>query len=401
MHRFVFALTIVACGFSLRADDSPQFRGQGGLGISEKPLPVHWDATENIRWKAELPGRGLSCPVIAGGRVFVTACTGANQDRLHVLCFDARSGKKLWHRQLWGTGNTLCHEKTCMAAPTPVTDGKRVIALFATADVVCYDVDGNLLWYRSLTGDYQKIGNNVGMAASPILHGDLFLLCLENAGASFAAGIDKYTGKNRWKIDRPRGINWVTPLLIQDAGKDLLLLQGAEELTAHDPATGKKRWSLAGNKLSTIPSPTAGDGLVFLAGEKFLAIRPSTDKAPPEVVWQSTKLSGGYASPLYYKGLVYMLTAGGVLNCADGTTGKHLWSKRVEGKFAASPLAAGGKIYCVSEEGKTTILQAGTEGKILTTNALPETFLASPAAADGALYLRSDKHLYCIGEKAK
>src|SRR5262249_15898453 len=233
MHRSVFALTIMVCGFSLRAEDSPQFRGKGGLGISEKPLPVHWDATENIRWKAALPGRGLSCPVIANGRVFVTACTGANQDRLHVLCFDTKTGKELWHRQLWATGNTLCHEKTCMAAPTPVTDGKRIIALFATADLVCYDIDGNLLWYRSLTGDYPTIGNNVGMAASPILHGDLLLLCLENAGASFAAGIDKHTGKNRWKIDRPRGINWVTPLLIQNAGKDAVLFQGPGELSAH------------------------------------------------------------------------------------------------------------------------------------------------------------------------
>ena len=401
MKRFLIVMTIAACSFSLRAEDSPQFRGQGGLGISDKPLPVRWDAKENIRWKATLPGRGLSSPVVAGGRVFVTACSGVNQDRLHVLCFDGKTGKELWHRQLWATGNTLCHEKTCMAAPTPVTDGKRVIALFATADLVCYDADGNLLWYRSLTGDYQSIGNNVGMAASPVLHGDLFLLCLENAGASFAAGIDKHTGKNKWKIERPRGINWVTPLLIQDAGKDLVLFQGPEELSAHDPATGKKRWALTGKTLATIPSPTAGDGLVFVPGEKFLAIRPSTDKSAPEVVWQSAKLSGGYSSPLYYKGLVYMLTAGGVLNCADGTNGKHLWSQRVQGKFAASPLAADGKIYLVSEEGVTTVVQAGPTPKILTTNALPETFLATPAAADGALFLRSDKHLYCIGEKTK
>jgi len=401
MKRFLVAMTLAVLEFSTRADDSPQFRGQGGLGISEKPLPVRWSAKENILWNAALPGRGLSCPVIASGRVFVTACSGANQDRLHVLCFDARTGKQLWHRQLWATGNTLCHEKTCTAAPTPVTDGKRVIALFATADLVCYDRDGNLEWYRSLTGDYQTIGNNVGMAASPILHGDLFLLCLENAGASFAAGIDKYTGKNKWKIERPRGINWVTPLLIQDAGKDLVLFQGPEELSAHDPATGKKQWSLTDQKLAAIPSPIAGDGLVYLAGEKFLAIRPSTDKGSPEVVWKSNKLSGSYSSPLFYKGLVYMLTAGGVLNCADGSNGKHLWSQRVQGTFAASPLAADGKIYLVSEDGNTTIVQAGTEPKIITTNALSGTFLATPAAADGALYLRSDKHLYCIGDNRK
>src|SRR5579859_2394620 len=119
MNRFLFAMMIAVFAVSLRAADSPQFRGQGGLGISDKPLPVRWSATENIRWKAALPGRGLSCPVIAGRRVFVTACTGTSQDRLHVLCFDTKTGKELWHRQIWSTGNTLCHEKTCMAAPTP------------------------------------------------------------------------------------------------------------------------------------------------------------------------------------------------------------------------------------------------------------------------------------------
>jgi outer membrane protein assembly factor BamB len=401
MKQATVALTFVAMAWLARAEDSPQFRGPAGRGVSkEAGLPVQWSAKENVRWKASLPGRGLSCPVVVGDRVLVTACSGVNQDRLHVLCFAAGTGKQLWQRQLWATGTTVCHPKTCMAAPTPVSDGKHIYALFATADLVCYDLDGNLQWYRSLTGDYPTIGNNVGMAASPILWHDLLVVCLENVGASFAAGIDKRTGRNRWKIDRPRGINWATPHLIANQGRPEVLFQTGNELSAHDPATGKLRWSLAGS-FATMPSPTWGDGLVFAPGGKFQALRPGSGGAvgahKPQVVWQSTKLPGGYASPLYYKGLVYMLTARGVLNCADGATGKHLWSRRIEGSFAASPLAADDKVYCVSEEGATTVLQAGADPRVLAVNSLPETFLATPAAASGALFLRSDKHLYCLG----
>src|SRR2546428_749632 len=161
-----FSLFLVPFSFALAAD-WPQWRGPGGGGgAEEKGLPVPWSATENVRWKGELPGRGLSAPVIAAGRVYVTAATGHDQDRLHVLCFDEATGRKLWERQFWATGTTLCHPKTNMAAPTPATDGKHVYALFATQDLACLDADGNLLWFRSLTGDYPTVGNNVGMASS-------------------------------------------------------------------------------------------------------------------------------------------------------------------------------------------------------------------------------------------
>ncbi len=312
------------------------------------------------------------------------------------MCFESATGKQLWHRQLWATGNTLCHHKTCMAAPTPVSDGKVVIALFATADLVCYDNDGNLLWYRSLVGDYPTVGNNVGMAASPLLWNDLLLLCMENAGESFAAGIDKNTGQNRWKIARPRGINWVTPLLLPDAGRDLVLFMSPQGLTAHEPASGKKVWSLTGRPLSNIPPPVFGDGLIYAPGSNFLALRPGTSTAKPQVVWQSNKVPSGYSAPLYSRGLVSALTAQGVLNCADGATGRPLWSRRLEGTYSASPLAADGKIYLINEEGVTTLFQAGTETQILAVNSLPDTFLANPVAAGNALYFRSDKYLYCI-----
>src|SRR2546421_196184 len=189
--RFSIAAMAILCATTItRGDDATQFRGTGGLGLShEKNLPVKWSKIEGLRWKAELPGKGLSNPVIAGGRVYVTATAAYQQKREVVLCFDVNTGKKLWERQVYSTGTTLCHPKTNMAAPTPITDGERVYALFATGDLVCYDKDGDLIWYRSLVGDYPTIGNNVGMAASPTMWNDLLIVPMENIGESFAAWI--------------------------------------------------------------------------------------------------------------------------------------------------------------------------------------------------------------------
>jgi outer membrane protein assembly factor BamB len=401
--------------FSLIAADWAQFRGPGGTGVSaDTGLATHWGPAENIRWKAELPGRGLSSPIVAGGRVYVTACSGYQERRLHLLCFDAATGAKQWERQLQATGNTLCHPKTCMAAPTPASDGARVYALFATGDLACFDRDGNLLWYRSLVSDYRDITNQVGLAASPVLWKDLLLVPMENVGESFAAGLDKLTGQNRWKVERPRDINWPTPLLLESAGRTQVLFQAPQELAAYEPATGRKLWSYSGEGMTAVPSLVAAEGLIILSGGVSLrppepsltSVEERADKkqsdARPQVVWNSLKLRPAYSSPLYYEGLLYAVNNSGILlNCADVRTGRVIWQQRVKGPFSASPVAADNKIYLVNEDGLTTVLRPGSSPKILSTNPLGEPMLASPAIADGAIYLRSDRHLYCIGERMK
>lgn len=407
MKQAAIILIVAGClaGPAL-AGDWTQFRGPEGSAASEEAnLPVRWSQTENLRWKVDLPGRGLSSPVIAGGRVYVTACSGVEQTRLHVLCLDLVTGKKRWERQFWATGNTLCHPKTCMAAPTPATDGQRVYALFATADLACLDADGNLVWYRSLAGDYPTIGNNVGMAASPILWKDLLLLPMENTGESFVAGIDKLTGKNRWKNDRARDINWATPQLFQHDGKTEVLFQSSKELTACDPETGARIWSYSSGGLGNVPTPLVAHGLVLapLSQGGLLALRPEADKPSPRVVWQEKKLNSGYTTSLAYKDRVYTINGAGVLVCADLATGKVLWQQRLKGDapYSASPVAGADKLYLVNDAGTTTVVQAGAEPKVLGANALGETILATPTLADGAIFLRSDQHLYCIAEQRK
>lgn len=383
--------------FSVPAADWPQFRGPNGAAVSDETgLPLKWSASDGLRWKVELPGRGLSSPVIAGGRLYLTACTGYKQDRLHVLCFDATSGKKLWERQLTATGGTQCHPKTTMAAPTPATDGQRVFALFATGDLAAFDKDGGLLWYRSLVSDYPTIGNNVGMAASPVLWRDVLLVPMENIGESFLAGLDAATGRNVWRAERGRDINWVTPCLFTRNGQTEVLLQSRENLTAYDARTGARRWTYQGEGLSTIPSTVTAGGLVLVPGGDLTALRPQ-DSGTPDVVWKATKLRPATGTPLVYRDRVYSLGGAGVLNCADLKDGKVLWQQRLKGPFSASPIAADGKVYVVSEEGVASVVQLGDEPKVLATNTMGETILATPAISGGAIYLRSDRYLYCVG----
>jgi outer membrane protein assembly factor BamB len=283
--------------------------------------------------------------------------------------------------------------------------------LFATGDLACLDRDGNLLWYRSLVSDYRDITNQVGLAASPILWKDLLIVPMENVGESFAAGLDKLTGQNRWKVERPRDINWPTPLLLGRAGRIEVLFQAPQELAAYDPANGRKLWTYSGPGMSAVPSLVAADGLVVLSGG--VALRPpqpslnpakqpaegKSSKAEPYVVWKSLKLRPAYASPLYYQGLLYAINNSSILlNCADVHTGRVIWQQRVKGPFSASPVAADNKIYLVNEDGLTTVLRPGKPPQMLSTNDLGEPMLATPAIAEGAIYLRSDRHLYCICE---
>lgn len=394
-------ILVVLLGGSLLAADWPAFRGGAdGRGIStETGLPTEWSKDSGLRWKVALPGRGLSNPVIAGGKVYVTSCSAYREKRLHVLCFDEKTGKKLWERQFVATGNTACHPVTNMAAPTPVTDGKSVYALFASGDLVALDAEGTLLWYRSLVGDYPEVTNQVGMASSPILVDDVLLLPMDNIGDSFFAGVDAKTGKNLWRNKRGQRLNWATPVTFKVGDKTAVLFQGGSPASAVDVKTGKEIWSYAASDLSTIPSSVFADGVLFLTsgGGDVLAVKPSAD-GKNEELFRARNVTAGYPSPVAYKGKLYGLTKVAV-TCYDMEGKKELWKQRVEGSFSGSPVIADGKLYAVNEKGRTFVLDISSESaKVIARNDQDDTIQATPAVANGAIFLRSDKWLYCVGK---
>jgi outer membrane protein assembly factor BamB len=402
MNKHTGALLLTLALACTAGADWRQFRGTTPAGVAVgEAVPRRFGPGENIAWKADLPGRGVSGPVVVAGRVFVTASDGVRPDRLHVLAFDARTGRKLWQRNFWGTGPTSSHPKTAMAAPTPASDGKRLVALFATNDLACFDLDGNLLWLRSLHGENPGATDGRGLASSPVIAGSTVVLHVENQNVSFAAGIDLETGADRWKVDRPREACWTSPILLpgKKPGEELVLLQGATRLTACEPHTGRAVWTVEQISDPIASSALAGD-VLLVPGEKALTAYKLQPGQPPKRLWESLKLKpSSMASPVVLGGRVYSVR-GSVLVDGDVKTGKLLGKLRLAGAFTASPVAAGGLLYCFNEAGTAYVIQPDdTDGKILARCDLKDIILATPALAGGALYVRSDKHLWKIARR--
>ncbi|REK06010.1 MAG: pyrrolo-quinoline quinone [Planctomycetota bacterium] len=386
----------VACGA-----DWTQFRGPNSNSATRgQAPPLDWsDAeNENIAWKVELPGRGPASPIVVGDRVIVTCSSGVKQDRLHVLCFEADSGERLWERQFWATGRTLSHPSSANAAPTPASDGELIFAFFSSNDLACLDLDGNLRWFRGLAHDFPQAGNDVGMSSSPVVIGDTLVAQVENQGDSFATGIDKNTGQTRWRVPRPRKSCWTSPVVMRgQGGEDLVLLQSPTKLTAHDPETGEEVWAYE-TECDSISSPAAVDGSVYVASKGITALEP-TGSRQPEVEWNAQNLQPGAASVVVADDQLFIINRAGVLSCAGTKDGKVQWRVRLDGEFWGTPALVGDRLYCVSQKGSAQVVDVGEgdqSGKIIGRGQFDGAIQASPAAVDGALYVRSDGHLWKV-----
>jgi outer membrane protein assembly factor BamB len=388
-------LTLAALASTALADWR-QFRGDATTAVAPDTALSGDPTKPEIAWTADLPGRGLSSPIIIGDQVIVTASSGYRQDRLHVLSFDAADGRLQWERQFWATGRTVSHPKTCNAAPSPASDGERIFAFYSSNDLACLDLEGNLLWYRGLTFDYPNASNSLGMSSSLVTADGTVIAMVENDSESFTTGLNAATGEDRWHIERPRAANWTSPALWTAGGSTLVLLQSSKGVSAVDPQSGRIVWEYK-DGASTIPSLVAVDGLAFVPSHGITAIRPgATTPEVAEIVWQEGSLSPGTASPLVHDGSVFVLSNPNVLTRASAADGKSQWKQRLTGNFSGSPVIAGKLLYAFNEDGTGHVVDIANKGETISTIELGETVLSTPAVAGGALYIRSDGHLWKI-----
>lgn len=398
MRRPIYMpLLLAAIAISLGADWR-QFRGTENRSVGETSVPVQLDSEQCVAWKSPLPGTGPSSPIVVNDRVFVTAASGPKQDRLHVLAFSAASGQKLWERQLWATGHSVCNPYGGVATPTPASDGRRVFAFFSSNDLACFDLDGNLLWLRGLAYESPATRNDVGMASSPLVVGDTVIVQMECQGASFATGIDVATGETRWRLPRESVATWTSPTRFRPEGSatELVLLQSRSCLTAHEPQTGKEVWRFDAD-CSTISSPTAvGSTLYVPANGGIVALGFDSKQPIPKTLWEDPRLRIENVSPVIHEGRLYAIRSG-ILVCADASSGKTLWQLRLKGTIWATPVIAAGHLYAVNHDGLVQVVRIGDEGRLVGTRPIDKKILASPAIADGAIYFRSNEHLWKIG----
>jgi outer membrane protein assembly factor BamB len=416
----------------------PQWRGPEGQGISsDKGVPTAWSATENIKWKTEISGRGHSSPIIWGKHIFLTSSiegpvvpgakavkhmigdkefkhpewVGSDRNQtLKVVCLDGDSGKILWERTAYdGTVFDHRHRRNTYASPTPITDGRLVYAYFGSEGLYAYDFKGNLVWKVTL-GGVPTMG--MGTGTSPVLYENLLIVqCDHDLGeTSFIVALDKTTGKQVWKVARKVQSSWTTPVILRHAGRMELVTSGNEWIISYDPATGKELWRCKGLQSHAIHTPMIGHGMVIISSgypaKRTIAIKLGgsgdlTDT--PNIAWKYEKGTAYVASPILYGDYVYLISDKGLLTCLDVKTGEVKYEGGrvpVPASFMSSPVAFDGKILISSEDGDTFVVKAGPAHEILRTNSLGEPIYTSPAIASGKLFIRGEKHLYCISQEA-
>ena len=399
----LLALALAALPFPLAAADWPQFRGPDSTATaSDAVIP----AQPKIDWSAPLPGRGLASPIIIGKRVFVTCSSGPKQERLHVICFDFDDGTKVWERQLKATGRTMSHPKTAIASCTPCSDGKRVFALWSSNDLAAFDLDGNLLWLRGLTVDYPNASNSIGMASSPLVIGETLVTVIENDSESYSLGIDVKTGRNLWKLDRPKAANWSSPVPWRADAKSsaIVVLQSSKGLTGVDPASGSVLWDYA-EGASTSSSSVVAQGVIFSPSNGMTALAPQANGSAPEQLWRSKQINPATISPVVLDGRLFAINSAGVITAVDIQSGDTKWKLRATGSFSGSPVGAGGRLVAVNEKGLVQIVDiTAPEGAAIAQLQLPlkegskEMILSTPALSGRHIFIRTDSALWRLGE---
>ncbi len=388
-------LTILLTSSPSAQADWLQFRGPNGNGYIDGANPPTALSQDSIAWSAELPGRGLASPIIVGDNVIVTCASGPEQRQLHIYSFDQKTGVLRWHRQFWATGRTMTQSKTCVAAPSPASDGKHVYALFSSNDLYCFSLDGDLLWMRSLTLDYPNASNSLGLASSPIVAGERLIVQIENDSDSFAAGLNLESGVNEWKIARPKAANWTSPVALKAGNQVIVALQSSKGVLGVLPATGSEIWNFT-KGAATIPSGAAAGDQLYIPSNGLTAIQTSKlTGEDPKKLWNEGQQRPGTASPLIVGDKIFVINGAGVLTCANRNSGERLWRLRLKGPFSGSPVSSGNNLFIFNEQGLGQCVEIGaSEGKVISEIDLKETVLGTAALSGQAIYVRSDGHLW-------
>ena len=397
------ALLSVGTASTMLQADWPQFRGPQASSVNRNAvLPVEFagEDNKNIAWKIDMPGRGVGGPILIGDQVIATSSAGVDQRRIYVTSVSQKDGKVLWQQEMVARGRPFCHPTSANAAPTPASDGKRIFAFFSSNDLVCYDLDGALLWYRALAIDYPKAGNDVGMSSSPIVADGVVMVQVECQGDSFVAGIDAETGKILWKNDRLREANWASPTVAKlPSGESIFVVQSMKTLEGLSPKTGQQLWT-HDLRCSTIPSTAVADGKLFVPAKGMTTFALGSPDQAPAKLWDNSKLSSSTSSPLVSEEKIYCVNRS-ILIRANGATGEIEWQLRLPeaGSIWSSPVLGKTHLYLFTEDGHCFVVDVtGTEGVIAATNALGDGVLGSPALSDNSLFVRSANSLWKIAK---
>jgi outer membrane protein assembly factor BamB len=352
--------------------------------------------------------------VVWGDRLFLTTCIEESGDR-KLLCLDSNDGRVLWEQVVVTTPKEHVHKLNSYASSTPVTDGKHVWVAFLDEPkfvIFCYDLDGKLTWKKS-PGEFHSVH---GFCSSPLLYKDMVIFNGDQDAVAYIVALDKETGAERWRADRPnRTRSYVPPVIFEAAGRPQLVLSGSKCVASYDPDTGKQIWIIDGPTEQFVASMVYAEGVFFITGGfpqwHVLGIKPDGqgNVSDTHILWRDKgqDICSYVPSPVAWGPYFFLASDGGNATCFDAKTGKRLWkeklsgTEKVKGHISASPVAAGGYLYFPDDAGVTHVIKAGPTFELVAKNPLGEECYASPALSRGRIYLRTSKSLFCIAEKAK
>ncbi|KLU07663.1 serine/threonine protein kinase afsK [Rhodopirellula islandica] len=430
-----FAIVLASIPSITSADSWPQFRGPRGDGIvTEGNPPVEFGEDNNRTWKTELAGKAWSSPVIADGTIWLTSAVEiipSEEERLELLKKTENTERQFKQLAIaksielkvfavdFETGELkqtielatieqpdAIHSLNSYASPTPVIDGERLICHFGTFGTFCLDrASGELIWQRTL-----PLKHAVGPGSSPIIHNEKVILIQDGMERQYVIALNAKTGSTEWETNRPpmdaptgdQKKAYCTPIAITDSnGREQLLCMGSQWMVSYNSETGEEFWRLYhGKGFSVVPRPIFdGEAVYFATGfgkPQLWAARVdgTGDVTESHVLWAVKKSIPAKPSPVLVDGLIYLVDDNGVASCIDREDGSNVWSKRLGGKFSASPILAAGRIYFCNHSGEVFVIKPGTECDIKVTNQVEGQIMASPAVIGDALILRTDTALY-------
>ena len=422
----------------------PSFRGPQGKGAVEgAATPREWDVSsgKNIRWKADVPGLGLSSPVIWGDKLFITTSvaggegepeqvvelkTGLYGDiesstdrgvhRYMVICYSVKTGEVLWKNTVHTGKPTIArHPKASHANSTCTVDAQHVVSCFGAEGLYCHDLDGKLLWKKDLgkldSGYYQVPSAQWGYGSSPVIAGDRVLVQADVQQDGFLAAYALSDGKEIWRKGRKEVPTWSSPLIQEIGGRRQVIVNGYKHMGGYDYETGEELWWVIGGGDIPVPTPVAGHGMIFLTNAhgnlapvvalkedvkgNLADVKPGQE--PIGTVWSVGKWGNYMQTPLLTGHLLFCCSDGGIVTCYEARTGENYWRERLpKGGYTASPVTSGGIVYFTGEEGDVQLIEAAKEYKLVATRSLGAQSMATPAIQDGALFFRTRNGLICV-----
>ncbi len=442
MTRTVLFLSVLALSsITIHAQNWPSFRGPNASGVAEGTNPpTSWDIekSQNVLWKARIPGLSHASPIIWGNQIFVITAVSsdanagfkakdrgidlANDDAKHtwmIFALDKRNGRVLWTDKPYeGVPRAKRHVKATQANSTPVTDGRYVVALFGSEGLASYDTNGKLLWKQDLgvlnPGLWDDKESSWGHASSPIIYRDLVIVQADGHKQSFIAAFNLKDGKQAWRVERNEITSWTTPSIYQGKDRTELIANGGRYIRGYDPLTGKELWRFSDNDTQVkMQAPQIANDLIYItggypAGRAMYVFRPgangdislkSGEETNAFLAWKSSKGSPYTPTPIVYGDQFYVVADNGVLSSYDAKTGALIYQQRLPSSFSASPVAADGKLYLASEDGDVFVVKAGRKFELLHKNVMGQPLMATPALTQGMLIVRADDVIYALGER--